>query len=439
MLTAIVDDPSFSTAHHEFTLERHRQQRKRTHLQLSSDSKRIKYRATNFGENSAATLPYHYAVALIDTERHTAELFDAELFISRRIVKNLEKADAAATSAALSAANQKSNAVQPKKKEDANEYLKSRALLGESFGTAKTKKILSSIERNKINMDQLASQAAFISKNIDTSISRTTAASDPGADSALTQDAGEEAYTVSSSGNVLPPHNPKTSKVEDIYRVHDLIAEKAYASLDVSSLAASVREGDGAALERAKRELFLRDEVEGRIREIMSLERVPDEAVLTHTLRCLVYMNYMLLLRELNETKINCKLSESLPMASADLLAALLSQFTEAITTGNGKQRHKIPAVCKDRLMVHICILALTLDGFRTNVAKLSVALRISTIKANQYLKAIGCVIEKPGPGEPTVYPLPDTERQLLVRIGVLRAPLTILPIKARRGKAPGK
>ncbi|PJF17330.1 RNA polymerase I associated factor, A49-like domain-containing protein [Paramicrosporidium saccamoebae] len=419
-LIILVDDASFCTCEKDFTLERNRQPRKWSHLQLTSETDRIKYRAVNFGEHSAVTLPYRYAVALVDTAKQSAQLYDADLLVTSRIIKSLEASDNVTRD-------------EPKVltgKEATSEYYKAKALLGESFGTKKTRQMLSSLDRNKIDMEQLATQSTFISRNLDSSISRISEKKDGDAESAV--ETTSEGGTLVSNDGILPPHSTSTRKVDEIYRMQDLIPQEIYYSLDVSPIVDALNKKDANALTEITTPYNFHEMVGHRLRSLAALTSMPSDADLTHTVRCLVYLNYLMSFRTLNEAKINGNVGHFLSMATFDVTTGLLRQFTEVVTVGNGKQRYKLSSICRDRLVSYICILVLTLDGFRTNTARLSVALQQPATKTADYLRAVGCTVEKPDREEPTKFVVPGTGREIPVKMAVLKAPLTIISSKSR-------
>jgi DNA-directed RNA polymerase I subunit RPA49 len=315
-------------------------------------------------------------------------------------------------------------------KEATSEYYKAKALLGESFGTKKTRQMLSSLDRNKIDMEQLATQSSFISRNLDSSISRIAETKD--SDVELAAEKAFESSALVSNDGILPPHNTSTRKADEIYLMQDLIPQEIYYSLDVSSIVDALNKKDADALTDAILPYNFHEMVGHRLRSLAALTSLPSDAALTHTVRCLVYLNYLMSFRALNEAKMNSNMSHFLPMATFDVTTGLLRQFTEIVTVGNGKQRYKLSSICRDRLVSYICILVLTLDGFRTNTARLSVALQQPATKTADYLRAVGCTVEKPDREEPTKFIAPGTGREIPVKMAVLKAPLTIISSKSR-------
>jgi hypothetical protein len=154
-----------------------------------------------------------------------------------------------------------------------------------------------------------------------------------------------------------------------------------------------------------------------------------------HRLRCLLFLHYLLKMRELKEGALNSEvaLQKAMPGANQVLITHLLELFTESITIANGQVRRKMPALCKDRLTTYICILVLVLEpGYRANLTVLSTLLHIAITRMTDHFKAVGCVIEKPGKDEPQNYSAPGQTRSLQIRYACLKAPLTFP--KPKRG-----
>lgn len=432
----LLDDSSFTTCEREFSLYRNQQARKSSQLRLAADTERVLYEGVNYGKHSADTLPYRYAVALLDGASGTAQVYaDPELFVCNRLIKRQQP-----TTRPTDEEEEEEEREGETREDAAAKYLKSRMLLGESFGTKRTKQMLSSLDRNKINMEQLATQSAFISRNIDNSISRMAeeeeqqqrAREEGGPDPS----AGRTPSTGHPNDSILPPYNGQTRKVAEIYRMQDLIPHDVYYALQVDDLVNALQNKSMTdQLATVMAPYVMEDAVEARFQALASLVKLPERAALTHTVRCLVYLNHLLHFRALSEAKINApNLASHLPMASAEVLSALPHLFAEAVVSTNGKERFKLSTLARDRLIVHIGILALTLDGFRTNVARLSAALRLPAVKTADYMKAIGCTLEHPGEGEPTRYTPPGSTREVQVKMAVLKAPLTIAPLRVRKG-----
>lgn len=384
---------------------------RKTHQRvLKSETDKTNVRACNFGDLQASS-DYHYLVCVVDEEKGVGQVYDAERFAAQRTVKLLEAKEAAASAGS-------SRAPTP-----VQDYKAAKALLGETFGTKKVKQALHSQEKNQINIGQLeSSSAGFINRSLDRSIDRIQEETEMA--SAATTASSSEAPGIDVAG-LLPPFSATASRVEDIYQVKDIIPNDAFYAMPVDEFA----EDSSESWEVLQKRFGVTDFVLERIRNASS---VSDGG---HRLRCLLYLHYLMRFRELKEGSLNSEasLQKALPGASAALLSHLLDTFTEAVTVASGQARRKLSALCKDRLISHICILALILEpGFRVNLTILSTVLHLPVTRMTDHFKAVGCTIDKPGKDEPQNYVAPGQSRSLQVRWAQLKAPLTFP--KPKRG-----
>jgi DNA-directed RNA polymerase I subunit RPA49 len=337
-------------------------------------------------------------------------VYDAEFMVSGRTVKAIE-----AERSAAAAAEEISRGPTPV------DYRAAKALLGETFGTRKAKQALNSATKNQINIDQLESNAAsFINRNLDKSLDRMASAAE--ADGA-TIPGGQVSHD---SMGILPPFNSTTTKVEQIYQVKTIVPEAIWAALPVGDFSASSSE----SWESLQKRYQMCDYVLDRIRNMLedggsnySEER----------LRALLYLHLLFKLRETKEGILNNEtgLQKAFPEASPAVLAHLLETFTESLVLG-GKIKRKLSALSKDRLLSHLCILTLLVDGFRVNLTLMSTLLKIPVTKMTDHFRAVGCAIEKPGKGEVATFTAPGTTRALQVKFALLKAPITFP--KPKRG-----
>lgn len=432
----VVDDVSFAGEDVEFALERYKQPRKWSHIQLSAETDNVRYRASTLQEDTAgSTRPYRYVVGIVDGKSESVKLFDTELFVGKRVVKRLVALEEAAM---LKDRLEKEKTPSPKNA--ATDYYKSRALLGEAFGTKKTKSILHSAERNKINIGQLSSQSSSIGRALDSAIDRIAQSATDEGDAAAA--GGPESDPTSSADgqsfgdSILPPHNRTTKNVKDIYPIHLVIPQDICSAIDPSAFARALTERNSTSLEGLSKQYALHASIHERAHAVMALSTPLSEESLTRVIRCLLYVNYLMNFRMLNEAKVNSPSAvlHSLPKSDEGIVASLIRNFTEPVALANGGVRHKLSAVCKDRLIAHVCIITLILDGFRTNLARLSSSLHLPMARTADYMKAIGCVLEKPADGEPATFAVGETGRTLIVKMAVLYAPLKILPPKSMGG-----
>lgn len=416
---------SLSECPAEFQLLRNTMPRRRAQLRLTAETDRIRFRAANHGEPSLSHRPYRYAVALIDTAQKTARIFDADLFAGRRIVKSLE-------SAAEGAIDLEEAAEEGIDAADAHQ--RSWRLLNESFGTQKVKRLLSSRERNRIDIVQLETQSSFISKALDSGIGRIAKGQ---SDYHQPEEGSDGNGDVAAGGPppILPPHSKVTKRVEEIYKIQDLIPNSVYSALDVADIMTALGTKEAERLADAVAPHALHPQIRGRLETLRTATDARTSQALGHTVRCLLYLDCLLKFRALNETKLNGDLSTALPMATAEILSTLLSTFAESVMVGTGRQRYRLTPLYRDRLVAHVCILVLILDGFRTSAARLGVLLQMPVSRMYDYLKAVGCMLVKPDEDEREQYDT-NTDRRTAAKVAVLKAPLTLAAPKPKRMRA---
>lgn len=413
----IVDDPSLTEGRLDFELLRRTGTRKTHQRIIKGETSKTNIRACNFGD-SQGNQDFNYLVCVLDTESGQGTVYDAERFITHRTVKVLETKEAEQAALAASVEASRSSTPAP-----ATDYRAAKALLGETFGTKKVKQALHSQEKNQINLAQLeSSSASFINRNLDKCIDRLQEAAL--SNDSVAEGSGSNAASIDAA-NLLPPFDDKTTRVEMIYQIKDVIANDAYYAVPVEDFGPDSSE-DWEVLQKR---YGMSDYVLDRIRNAADMEDAG------HRLRCLLYLHYLLKMRELKEGALNSEaaLQKAMPGANPVLVNQLLELFTEPITIANGQVRRKMSSLCKDRLTTYICILVLLLEpGYRANLTVVSTLLHIAITRMTDHFKAVGCVIEKPGKDEPQNYTAPGQTRSLQIRYACLKAPLTFP--KPKRG-----
>lgn len=393
----------------DYRLLRHASERKAHQRVLFGESTRIAVTAANFGEQMPGD-DFNYVVCVLDEDSGIGSVYDAEFMVSGRTVKALE-----AERSAAAAAEEISRGPTPV------DYRAAKALLGETFGTRKAKQALNSATKNQINIDQLESNAAsFINRNLDKSLDRMASAAEAeGNGSGLINPVGHD------SMGILPPFNATTTKVEQIYQVRSIVPEAVWAALPTSDFSASSSE----PWESLQRRYQMCDYVLDRIRNMLE----DGSGFSEERLKALLYLHLLFKLRDTKEGILNNEtgLQKAFPEASPAVLAHLLETFTESLVLG-GKIKRKLSALSKDRLLSHLCILALLVDGFRVNLTLMSTLLKIPVTKMTDHFRAVGCAVEKPGKGEAATFTAPGTTRALQVKFALLKAPITFP--KPKRG-----
>ena len=388
-------------------------------LTASAQTKRIKLNATNSRDSSSSTSnrPFRYALALIDEEKKSVELFDAEVLIpSKSVIENEDgsQQDSKESDLAL------------------EDYMKSKILLGESFGTKKTRQILSSYERHRIDVNQMGSQETFIANTIDSAINSINSQSN--GDKAV--EGGGQEEDLSDESAIFPRRNINASKVEEVYKLNDVIPKEVYSSIMVQPFLDCIKSKNREQFETLILENGIVESVVPRLNSLMGIKQGTSDNSLTHTLRCLISLNILLSFRNLNEGKVNGDLCSLIPLCTAPFEEYLKNTFTESIALAKGASRLKLSTLCRDRLIIYISVLILLLDGFRLNATRLASILKLTMIKTTEYLKAVGCTFESANDETSMV----SGKKAAAVKVAVLKVPIDVNVMKRKaRGMSRGR
>lgn len=395
----------------------------RTHKQLllEGSNSRMTLRATT--AEAERKTPFTYVIGILDDEKGEIELMPATLFHQKRIIKALEKEEEMISSSASSTTSAKNSL-------ESGEYLKSRLLLGESFGTRKTKAMLHSMERNKIDMNQLSHQNSFITSKLDKAISKIqekeqAAKEDKAAAAAFSTNTDDS--LVEGLG-LIPDHCPSAIEPDLIYPISSLVPEGvveccrgsgAPALQDAMSITSSAPEDWKEFVEKYS--------IPTIVSTSLPLSAFPEDDAQTEERWSLAIFTISLLkFRSLSEAKLNSPTSP-IPFLSDSAFLALLSKYAEQVNSNSGQRRWKCSSFTKDKLLSHLCVCLLHLKSQRANAAELSACLSLPMSKMCEYFKAVGCKLEGPlerDGGKKFMV----GKRQIAVKMAVLKAPLHIAP-----------
>ena len=398
--------------------------------------------ARNFGSGSASTLDYNYAVVVLDPEEGTAQVYQPELFVPTRTIKALIESPANDDGDANNSAVSSSSSTAASRPTTPVDYKAAKTLLGESFGTKKTKQAIHSKERNQINLQQLEQASkGFLSRAIDENIERLQSSSEKSKEG----DKSSPSAIISAEHLLIPPYNPKTTKVEEIYTFDNLLAQIVQTELaEQASEVEAIIDRNGSWEEWKRSHHFYNCSwILDRLESTNAISDGNDQAAKLSRRRhilALLYMLQLLAFRNLKEGSINSETARSkgLPGCTPALIDHLLTLFAESFPFADGSssstKRYRIPQTHSDRLTAYIIVLALYVSpSWRVNLtAFATTVLHMALQRAVDHFRAVGCVIERPGEGEPTTFTAPNGGRCLQVKFARLAAPITFP--KIRRG-----
>lgn len=106
-----------------------------------------------------------------------------------------------------------------------DERNKLRNQLGETFGTKKAKAAIRAQERNKVDLDAVKGVAHHILDRIE--------------ENTTTLPSQEQAKATTDSNRLIPPYDADASRVDDVYKLHDIIPEAEFNAISIGALTSS--------------------------------------------------------------------------------------------------------------------------------------------------------------------------------------------------------
>lgn len=372
----------------------------------------------------ASALPFKYAVALVPADSsEPVRLWDAEVLVSEKRVKRLksvEESDAARLGAAVGESAAAASI----------DYKTAQNLLGEAFGTRKRKQAIVSMEKNKVRPDSLGAPATeFITQVLKEESSAISAASNSNED------------VMASS--LLPPYDKETLQVSEIYSVKGLIPMECYKALPVEAFMNITVKSSKDEIEEIQAQFGIKD---FWLNRILSAPRDDGGS----TLKLLIFGHFLTSFLQLKEVALNgpdgsiAAVQNNILKCPEVIAIDFLNRFADRISppanqSGNNsnfldKSKYKFPNALRDKVILHILVVLLHLDGFRVNATSVNELLpSITPTKIVTFFRAIGCTIDRPGRGEESNVNI--NNRLVAVKYARLTAPLTFPPPPKRQGK----
>lgn len=334
------------------SLRTNSKQRKSNQILIKSttNSKRTYF---NFGQNQASSCALNYLCGVIDARNNMVKVFETE------VCTDLADQPLAVPHSASESSTTDGD----------NKYTKSRLLLGEAFGTRKTKQILSSYSKNKIVARDITSKNIIFDK-VDDSITQSSQSS---ADQPL---------------ECLPSRNPKAKKIEEIYPIRSLMPSETFDYIS-SAVSKEIKrqkgsfEGDSLIAN-----LKLSDFVATKLKNI---PQTTQGDLLAERLTAIIYLNGLVQVLKFMDRTFK---SEALLATFSDskLGTLIFSEFFNADL--EQAKVEKIESLNRHKLLSKLCVLVLTLDGFCTDLSETSTTLKLPVLKVCEYFKLLGCEIQ---------------------------------------------
>ncbi|KAK9240866.1 RNA polymerase I associated factor, A49-like protein [Lipomyces kononenkoae] len=294
-----------------------------------------------------------YYVGVYDPNTRTVELMHAPVMNTSRTIKAYKNKEVAAVKQA-----NVQNRVQ-------------MTALGEAFGTKKAKKVISDLERNKIEAEKLESYADSIVDNIKTATENLPSAG------SLREQQSEE--------RPIPPFNEDADDLNNIYPLEGLLTKEEFGSIRVGAIFREQDEKKRVSLLPFTASEYINNRV-ARINNENDMQK----------LKLLYYAS--LLMGLYNNRRISNKraLLQKLNYPAEILVNGLIEKFTESKVGKVGKEQDAsftITPKKEDRLLCYLFAICLRIDDYCVETPGLTAELSLRPTRVQDLFKALGCKI----------------------------------------------
>ncbi|KHC39189.1 DNA-directed RNA polymerase I subunit RPA49 [Candida albicans P76067] len=360
----------------EFDLYKHK---KRDDYVLHGETDTLDYNGTSNNENE-------YVVAVFDPNSKSVELYKTP-YISTKVTA-------------------KKNRVYkgPKVKSAGIRNVTQRNALGEAFGTKKAKSAITNLEKNRIDSEKLQDIEMDIVDTVKES-TRDLPAQEDGVD------------------RPAPLANVDATNVEDIYPLENIIPEKDWQYLRVSSILTAENPLEKLPFTKSK---FIAKQL-----PILISQKN------TEKLQMLFYASLLLGVYENRRVKDKQSLMTRLQNIPSEILVdGILDRFAISRATKFGKSKDKsftIDPYHEDKLLTYLFILLLHINNFTVELVPLSKDLKLKNTRLVGLFRALGAIIKSATVGEAEALGIPKSAVGTY-KIATLKVPFK-LPELTRRGK----
>ncbi|KAK9359070.1 RNA polymerase I associated factor, A49-like protein [Lipomyces starkeyi] len=314
---------------------------------IHGETERIQYDGQNDPDEDL------YYVGVYDPNTRTVELMHAPVMNTTRTIKAYKKKAIAAV-----------------KQANVQNRLQRNAL-GEAFGTKRAKRVISDLERNKIEAEKLESYADSIVDNIKTATENL-----PSAD-ALREQQSEE--------RPIPPCNEDADDLNSIYPLYGLLSKEEFVAIRVGAIFREQDEKKRTSLLPFKTSEYINNRV-ARINNENEMQK----------LKLLYYAS--LLMGLYNNRRISNKraLLQKLDHPAEILVNSLIQKFTDNKVGKVGKEKDAsftITPKMEDKLLCYLFVTCLRIDEYSVEIPLLTAELSLRPTRVQDLFKALGCKI----------------------------------------------
>ncbi|KAL7689794.1 putative RNA polymerase I associated factor, A49 [Plasmopara halstedii] len=377
---------------------------KKQRLVIAS-SEKVAYQGANFGYLGSTHDFANYAVGVYDRKTKTVRLSNVhQIYVMQQAIKNT------------------SENIDDDRKENLS-LMDQRRELVEVFGSKKSKRLQKNREENLVNLDNV-SGATSVSQTLQKKIVAAKLKLDE--ERALDGTYSKEEAALAVTRNVLlPPCDvdaPTPDRVYDLTKFMDsdvmdsltTMSEEVLEALQTTSVAEYAAQLNMATLPT---------------RLLQSLP-VPYDI---NKVCLIVYMAYLIDFASsrfpLRKSAANFSEEKEIPLV---IVRHFLKLFTEVNEGNNGYPTYLQSKAMKDKLSLHLLVVALTVNGFTLDLTEVGNDLKKSAVQIQAYARQLGCMVEKVKV-DSTVYGSTGSSSKKQIQRAVLSVPLRF-PLPKRGG-----
>ncbi|TMW61510.1 hypothetical protein Poli38472_012701 [Pythium oligandrum] len=337
-----------------------------------ANTERVAYQGANFGYLTSSNDCASYVVGVYDKNTQEVRLCNInQIYMMQQTVKgstdNVDENRGAAKS-----------------------YMEKKRDLVEAFGSKKSKRIQKSIEENIVNV-QNVSGAASITETLKKQMEKAQ-------EDSRKRDAqsSAESAALATRNALLPPHNLDAATPEQVYNIRKFINPHVMESLKMKA-----EEWIEAFKTTSVADYAATNNFPAVVTRLLLSLRTPYDKT---KLGYLVYLKYLLDLFHLHfplrKSPVALSEEKGIPLV---VLRSQLALFTDSAPGDNGYTNYLQPKQKRDKLIVYMIVVALTINGFSLDLTELATDLKRSAVSLSTYCRQLGCSVEK-GRAETAVY-----------------------------------
>lgn len=110
--------------------------------------------------------------------------------------------------------------------------------------------------------------------------------------------------------------------------------------------------------------------------------------------KLLAYMNYLMVIYNLKPNQMQSKTAMKTSEIPSNVIDRLFDSYTVSAPGARSKSNRSMPRRLKDKLICHICILALFIDDFETNLDVFQKDLKLPMQRIVEFCQALGCHVK---------------------------------------------